>query len=407
MSWRDYLHKASFRGAEFFVEDAEGGFGRRTAVHEYPLRDKPYVEDLGRRAREIQLDAYVLATAANGFDYVPARDALIRATEEPGPGALVHPYLGELTVTLIEARLKESTGEGGLARFRFTFIEAGEATFPAATANTAALVEEKSDTAIAAIEEDFSESFSVEDFPQFVSIEAITQIGNGLAALDAAVRGLTTLPAGVAAYMTALSGVRDSLSSLILSPLALAARITHLVADLNGLVEAPAAALQTLRTFFSFGAADSLYPALSVPRSTPSRTRQADNQAAVLALYARAAVVESVRAAAAMDYASYQDAAAVRGELSGAIDTLLDAAGDPLFVALTDLRVAMVRDITTRGANLARVVSYRPGATLPALALAYDLYGDATRDQEIVTRNRISHPGFVPGGRALEVFADA
>jgi prophage DNA circulation protein len=45
----------------------------------------------------------------------------------------------------------------------------------------------------------------------------------------------------------------------------------------------------------------------------------------------------------------------------------------------------------------------RFSATLPALVVAHRVYGDATRADEIVSRNRVRHPGFVPGGIALEV----
>ena len=39
---------------------------------------------------------------------------------------------------------------------------------------------------------------------------------------------------------------------------------------------------------------------------------------------------------------------------------------------------------------------YTPIQTLPMLAVAYELYVDATRDAEILLRNDIKHPSFVP-----------
>jgi len=71
------------------------GAGRRTQVHEYPQRDKPWVEDLGRSAREIAFEAFVV-----GADYVDQANRLLSAIEEPGPGALIHPWFGTLTVSL-------------------------------------------------------------------------------------------------------------------------------------------------------------------------------------------------------------------------------------------------------------------------------------------------------------------
>lgn len=91
MTWRDDLRPASFRGVHFFVAADSSRFGRRVVVHTYPQRDKPYVEDLGRRSREYQFDAFVI-----GPNYMEDRDAFIAACEEPGAGELIHPKYGSL-----------------------------------------------------------------------------------------------------------------------------------------------------------------------------------------------------------------------------------------------------------------------------------------------------------------------
>lgn len=95
MSWKDNLRPASFRGVPFQVDDDEGTFGRRVQVHEYPNRDKPYTEDLGRATRRFTINAYLV-----GNDFFEARDRLIVAIDTPGPGTLVHPYYGEVAVLL-------------------------------------------------------------------------------------------------------------------------------------------------------------------------------------------------------------------------------------------------------------------------------------------------------------------
>ena len=53
-----------------------------------------------------------------------------------------------------------------------------------------------------------------------------------------------------------------------------------------------------------------------------------------------------------------------------------------------------------------RQVAWVPQATAPALALAQQLYADALREPELVLRNRVRHPLFVPGAVPLEVLAD-
>ncbi|HAW0191952.1 TPA: DNA circularization protein, partial [Escherichia coli] len=91
INWRDNLYDASFRGVPFSVESDEGSFGRRVQVHEYPNRDKPYTEDLGRATRRLTINAYLV-----GDDYAEQRDRLITAIETAGPGTLIHPQFGEM-----------------------------------------------------------------------------------------------------------------------------------------------------------------------------------------------------------------------------------------------------------------------------------------------------------------------
>jgi prophage DNA circulation protein len=52
---------------------------------------------------------------------------------------------------------------------------------------------------------------------------------------------------------------------------------------------------------------------------------------------------------------------------------------------------------------LPSVTQVVPQQTLPALVQAYQLYGDSTRDTDLVNRNLLQHPGFIPAGEPLEV----
>jgi prophage DNA circulation protein len=79
MAWRDALRSGSFRGVPFQIDSHDLTFGRRTSMHEYPLRDEPYSEDLGRKARVFSLNLYVI-----GRDYMAGRDNLREALEKTG-----------------------------------------------------------------------------------------------------------------------------------------------------------------------------------------------------------------------------------------------------------------------------------------------------------------------------------
>lgn len=86
-------------------------------------------------------------------------------------------------------------------------------------------------------------------------------------------------------------------------------------------------------------------------------------------------------------------------------------AGDDVYWTFADLRAAVIKDVNIRAAKLPQLTSITPMQTRPALALAHEIYGDdpakaIAMADEMVTRNDIRHPGFVTGGRALEVLID-
>lgn len=128
MSWKDNLQDASLRGIAFKVDSDEATFGRRVQVHEYPNRDKPWAEDLGRATRRFSVQAYLI-----GDDFFEQRNRLIEAIEKPGSCTLVHPYYGEMTVVVDDAvRVSHSQNEGRMCRVSFSFVESGELSFPTA-----------------------------------------------------------------------------------------------------------------------------------------------------------------------------------------------------------------------------------------------------------------------------------
>ena len=50
--------EGSFRGFPFKIAHERGEGGRRGPLHEYPDRDEPFFEDLGRRAKRFELNVY-------------------------------------------------------------------------------------------------------------------------------------------------------------------------------------------------------------------------------------------------------------------------------------------------------------------------------------------------------------
>lgn len=399
MSWRDSLRPGSFRDLPFHIEAADQQGGRRQVVHEFPQRDDPFVEDLGLKPRGFTIDCLVL-----GADYMTARDALIDALEAAGSGTLVHPYRGALTVSCDQYSVRETSAEGGIAYFSIDFIASAVAPRPSSAEDTGSVVET---AAVAAMDEGVTglpDRFTVDGLAGFVAESAAARVA---AISDRLAPSLARLGAGRAA----LSGVTLRLGNLRADALQLVRQVPDLAGSIAGLVasarllaDTPRAALRELRGLIGLNTGD------RAPGETPARIVERANVAALERLVTLAAAAEAVRAVSATTFESYDDAVAVRDDLADRLElaagAAADAGDDEAFLKLNALRLAMTRDVTRRGGSLARVHTYVPSATEPALVIAHRLYGDAAREAEIVERNRLRHPGFATGGQGLEVLTD-
>ena len=139
MALPENLRPASFRGVGFKVEVGARGGGRRPVMHEYPHRDDPTTEDMGRKGRRFQITGYLIGKA-----FRAARDELIAALEAEGPAQLIHPTLGEFEVQAGPYNAVERKERGGYVEIDFECLEAGSTATPIAAAdNTQGQVEEK------------------------------------------------------------------------------------------------------------------------------------------------------------------------------------------------------------------------------------------------------------------------
>lgn len=387
MPWQDELRPASFRRVAFHVDVATTSAGRRLARHEYPQRDTPYLEDMGRKAREYKVEAFLV-----GPEYMAERDALLGAIEEAGPGQLVHPYLGTQLVTVSDFELTESTASGGYAKLVITFVEAGRQQEPKASADTQTVLVHTIDDADTAFETDFAEAFGVADMPEFVATDALDSINSLLAVPGMSLGNLAWVRADPASVLTAL--LPENLSASLADPGALARGILSLVHNITN----PLALLD-----FSLPLAES--PA------TASRRAINTNRAALVNLVMAAASSRRIDAIAQAGAETVNDARIARTEIVARTDAVLldEATGQRTADAMVQLRTDAIAHFAAMTPTLPRLVSITPQAVRPTVVAAHDFYGDtwldAAREEELISRNAIRHPGFVPAGYPLQVLA--
>jgi prophage DNA circulation protein len=363
-------------------------------VHEYPQRDTPWAEDLGRAARNISFDGFVV-----GSDYVAQANRLIAALEEEGAGALVHPWFGDMEVALRDPARVTFSNQLGMARISMSFVEAGELSFPLAGTATPSASRMAASTLEQVAVADFSQQFTVDGYQDFVASDAAS-------GLSAAVMAVTsgTVP-GMQAFAYASNGVamtRDVLS-LVRSPLALASTVvaylgvSSYVGSVDSFVRAGKGWVSLAQSLVRLAQKSGLVPPSLPTVYTPSRQQAYVNAQATNALFRQVLLAQAVGASSVARTGVYDDAVGLRSSLTAALDTEALTASDSAYTALQVARTAVWRDLTERSRDGARLATRTPYDTVPAVVLAYDYYEDASRDAEICTRNAaVRHPGFVP-----------
>lgn len=398
MTWREDLRRvtidgrkligASFRGKPFLVESSERTGGRRATVHEFPLRDDPFVEDLGRKARTFRIDGYVL-----GDNYLAQKDSLLAALEAAeGPGELVHPYHGVRRAVCTSLSVRETKADGGIAMFALEFAEApAQAPTPTAVVDSASEVDAGATAAITATKAELVEKYSPTGMPSFALASAETALTSAAAGLNAKLGPVVGVTQELSAMTSQITLITSTAASLVRAPAdildAFRAAITVLG---NTIAASPGPVLEALKDAYGID----LGP--DVPLGTATRERESANQAALVGGLRRVLAIEAVRLAPLVTYESIEAATLARDQLAALLEEQAAGAGDTAYPALVDLRSQLLRAVP--GASVfANVVTVTRRVAIPSLLLSYQLYGSVDQEADIIARNAVRHPGFVAG----------
>ena len=138
-NWKDSLQQASYKGIPFGVLQTDIQFGRRNAVHEYPFKETVWVEDMGKATRKLSFSAFLLEDdlVYGGGSVIGQLENFITACESKDEGELVHPLLGNMNVSLMEANAVAKSDSGRVIELSLAFIESGQRNFPATITDAA------------------------------------------------------------------------------------------------------------------------------------------------------------------------------------------------------------------------------------------------------------------------------
>lgn len=394
----------SWRGLTMHVPDVSTPAGRRIVSVELPGTDVTLHEDLGLATGQIRVTGLLA-----GDDSVAQAKAMQAACERKGPGTLVHPWLGAMTVVLKEpAEISFRSTELRTVMVRLTF-ERWSASSMVAGLSTLGLIAAAVDGALSAVGDLVATIADVVDLAEvagdlFGTIDGVIVdviLGGDLASILAS--------AGLEAAITTIEdtvGLVDWISSVVDTIAAAGTPAASPAIGVGPLGRAEAATLDPWSTVAAL---------LEVATATAAASLETDDEgASVISIAAAtAAIAATADPLAAVEWESRQQAMAARTTISTAIATVsaaLIGASSTTSLSTTERRATWRRlaemrrtihqDLDDRIGRLPSVMTITPPTRVSAWVIAQHLFGDDPNKvrsgfEDIVTRNRLAHPSIV------------
>jgi prophage DNA circulation protein len=367
--WLKAFRPASFRGVGFQVDGEDAAGARRLSLSPIAYSDRTVIEDMGGEPRRFNLTAYVAGDVAD-----TRATALVAALSPKGSGLLMLPMLGAVRARIVSWRLSREKRVAGYVSFDIEAVEEGLGSVPFGPVAGAQPISDL-----------------------FVAGSAV--LGAALAAAfpaSAASRETAETDAAVAAAARLASIAADVTSG--------AAPSADLSSAIEVLATAAAAASRSPSAF-----ADALvggWNALALA-ADPETARQPLAEALsgmVPSGLAETAEASSLAGALAIvsvggSYAAQQDASAARSALASSASPVLAACGvlgADVFAWLSGVTGQAALALSRAAASRVPLVRVETMLSLSAVRAAYDLYGDANRAGELVDRNHVATPAFLP-----------
>lgn len=393
--WPRTLRRASFRGARFHVETDEIHYGRRIKTHEFPNRDRPFQEDLGEAAITYSVTAYVASD-----NVLAEKAALVDACRRRGAGRLVLPTEGSISVVCKSCSRSQEKDRMGYIAFSLEFLEGGAGFGVVASVISRAAIALLAVDALSIIQSLFLDTYAVSGSASWVLSSSSLHFRTWLSAVDDARLSATLTAEGGANLAQAIDdafadapaiaaidvGAReDGVKGETIAEAA--SRIAKLV---TAAAPTPVAAAEIFAGMLPFAYADPF------PIDGVQGARVASNDEITELALRATLLVEMAVAIAEADFDMREAAINTRARFSEAFGQVLDRVTGDNAAVLQDVRGKAVDVLSARIIDLRPTITVQSQASSPSIVWAYRLYADAARQVDLVNRNQVRHPSYMP-----------
>lgn len=369
---------ANYNGVFFECLVAGSEHGRRGVTGEFPFGEQTAFQDMGIKIRH-----YSISGRFQGPDCVAQMSSLISAVETPGPGSLIHPTRGSLTVSCTSLKVKDQIVQAaGETTFDMEFVDA--------SSFTTGLGSLPSIPGISGIIASVVDSFADQYDPSsllFFQKGPVQDTAQGML-VDLATAFYTVIPGN------ASDQVWETLAQVQAPSTNYNTWLTS-----AGIVNAVTFAFAAIDTYCP--AAQTEYNAFLTLANKYAKTASAPGipgqcQEACYSLMRSLCAAYMMRSATQIPNLSLKTALANMDQTAAIVlqekENATALGDDNLYLALATFQATMLQTLSQYAYNLPPTISYTYPGGIASLVAAYDIYADASQFEALETQNPNNFP---------------
>ncbi len=375
----------------YFDSGSSPDFGRKTVVHDFVNSDARYTEDLGQMPQTFTIDARIVEQTASA--YFRRKKQLEKVLNTAGIIKLVHPTYKRQNVVARGTLITENLlNELNVAKYSLTLVVSSLNIFPTSTDGNKSLINRLVDSIFGDNQTVFADA--VEFYNNGIEVfnearDTIEEVTEGINDVVSTINGTAD---EVAAFVTDIASFQNSLTQLMQTPDQLSQRFNQIFGNVSVITDNFGDLFNVVLNIAGLGNKRELKSGNS------SRTAIINsNKNAIYNFNDVASVALAYQVATNLTFGNQGDLDSVENRLNAAFDALdPNTVDETIYYNLQSLKNQLRLYFNALRINLAFVITQRVNS-IPASILAYNLYGDTERTDEIVALNQIEDLAFVEG----------
>lgn len=413
----DYtLRPCFFSGVPFFFESISSDCGRRLSVNDLPFQSNPFIEDMGQYAGKIAVEGYIVGKGATPFkDAQNQKNALQNAFNKKGKSILELPFFAERLQAVCEGATFSYDGSNRIA-FSFTAYSEIKEQPLINTTQYSLLSSQRCEIAML----------------RFISklqgiVSDFYDVTKTFLTAAYAIRNINIMVDGFKGYLNSLfdallfendddkKRIRENLDGIddrdyvsciaVLSEIAVAPKAGKNIDPITGANITPITGgngntlssrnIDAFLDALNYEPVTFVYPATRIVSKT--KRQDAINQIMITHAFKQCLIIAYANQIAQETFATKEQAIFHRANLSDRIDAESPYPIDDTFEYVTDVTNNAATYLTEVITTLSPIVTVSGGnEALPAAWWAYRLYGNLDNMQDLIERNNVIDPDFMP-----------